>query len=178
MPATTAPRATLLERLSARWKLRGCSEVGGSTRVRGRVWVHGRGTVRLGAGVMLDGAHHPIELHALDPSSEIVIGDGVFIEGGTSIEAVVSVRVGARTHLGSFSRLMDNHFHPLVGDRHWRPASAPVTVGEDVEIGPRALLLSGANVGNAATIRAGAVITRRLPVPPGATACGLPAVIE
>ncbi|HTO97140.1 MAG TPA: acetyltransferase [Myxococcales bacterium] len=161
----------------ARWKLRRCT-VRGTARVRGRIWVHGRGTIRLGDGVFLDGAHHPIELHALEPDSEIVIGDGVQVQGGASIEAVSSVTVGPRTRIGGFARLMDNHFHPLVGDRHVRPPSAPVVVGADVQIGPQALLLAGSRVGDGAKVRGGTVLTRRMPVPAGRTASGFPPVIE
>jgi acetyltransferase-like isoleucine patch superfamily enzyme len=177
----TSPAQSLLDTaraILARWKLRRCAQVGHATRVRGRVWVHGRGRVKIGAGVVLDAAHHPIELHALEEESEIVIGDGVHVAGGTSIEAVVSVRIGARSRLGSFSKVMDNHFHPLQGDRLKRPPSVPVTVGEDVEIGPRAILLAGVQVGSGATVRSGSVITRSLKIPPGAIAYGLPAVVE
>jgi acetyltransferase-like isoleucine patch superfamily enzyme len=73
---------------------------------------------------------------------------------------------------------MDNNFHPLVGNRHARPPSRPVRVGEDVEIGARAILLPGAEVGSGAIVGAGTVITRRVRVPPGGKASGLPAKVE
>lgn len=160
------------------WKLRRCAAVGRGSEARGRIWIHGRGSVRIGDGVLLDGSRSPIELHALDTGSVIVIEDGVHIAGGASIEAVLSVTVGARTRIGSFARLMDNHFHSLVGDRHRRPPSAPVRVGRDVEIGARAILLAGAEIGDGATVGPGAVITRRLRVAPGERASGVPAVVE
>ncbi len=160
------------------WKLRRCDRVGRGTRARGRIWIHGRGKVRIGADVVLDASHYPIELHPLEPDSEIVLGDGAYVAGGTSIEAVLSVRIGARTRIGAFAKLMDNHFHALVGDRHFRPPSSPVTVGSDVEIGARAILLAGAEAGDGSTIAPGAVITRRERVPPGARARGIPAFVE
>jgi len=181
MPETVDVEPLLVARLrglAARWKLRRCVSFGRSVRAFGRVWVHGPGKVRLGDRVVLDASWAPIELKTIEPSSEIVIGDDVYIAGGTSIEAVVSVIVGARSRLGRFSKLLDNHFHPLVGDRHWRPPSAPVRVGEDVKVGARAILLAGAQVESRATIRAGTVITRRVHVAPGRTASGLPAVVE
>lgn len=168
----------LLEERIARWKLRRCAYVGRAPRVHGRVWIHGRGIIRLGHDVVLDGAHQPIELHALDPASEIVIGDGALLEGGASIEAVISVTIGARSRLRSFSRVLDNNFHPLQGNRHWRPPSAKVTIGEDVDVGARAILLAGATIGDGATIRAGTVINRRLRVPPHAHARGFPASVS
>jgi len=128
--------------------------------------------------VVLDAFDYPIELHAQEPGSRLVLGDGVYIGGGSSIEAVVSVTIGARSRLGSFTKVMDNHFHPLWGNRHFKPPSVPVVVGEDVEIGSRAILMAGAEVGNGAIVRAGAVITRRARVPPFGKAYGLPAVVD
>src|SRR5256885_9551401 len=176
---TNAPPSLLgfFSDVPARWTLRRCAAVGRGVRARGRIWVHGRGRVHIGDGVVLDGAHHPIELHALASGSEIWIGDGVHISGGASIEAVVSVRVGARSRIGSFSRLMDNHFHPPVGDRHFRPPSAPVVLGEDVAIGARAIPLAGARGGDGATARPGPVITRRGPGPRGGEGPGPAAVV-
>jgi acetyltransferase-like isoleucine patch superfamily enzyme len=162
----------------ARWDLRRCAHVGRSVRVLGRVWVRGRGRISIGDGVVLDASRYPIELFALEQSSEIVVGDGVQIGGGTSIEAVASVRIGARSRLGTFTKVMDNHFHSLLGDRHWRPSSDPVRIGEDVDIGVRTILLAGAEIGDRAIVRAGAVITRRAPVPPAGTAYGFPAVVK
>ena len=162
----------------SRWKLRRCAQVGRESEARGRIWIHGRGKVRIGEGVILDGSHYPIELHALEPGSVIEIGDGVHIAGGASIEAVVSVSVGAGTRIGSFARLMDNNFHPLMGNRHWRPPSAPVRVGREVEIGARAILLAGSEVGDRATVGPATVITRRLRVAAGQKISGAPAVVE
>lgn len=168
----------LFEEAAARWKLRRCAHVGRAPRVHGRVWIHGRGIIRLGHDVVLDGAHQPIELHALEPASEIVIGDGVHLEGGVSVEAVISVTIGARSRLRSFSRVLDNNFHPLRGNRHWRPPSAKVVIGEDVDVGVRAILLAGVTVGDGATIRSGTVLTRKLRVPPHALARGFPAFVS
>ncbi len=169
---------TLLEELSSSWKLRRCASVGPGARATGLIWIHGPGVVQLGARVVLDASRAPIQLKTFTPESRIILGDDVVVESGTSIEAVLSVEVGARTRLGCFSKLMDNNFHPLTGNRLERPPSAPVLIGEDVEIGVRAILLAGAHVGSGATVRAGTVITRRLRVPERGIAQGLPAVLR
>jgi acetyltransferase-like isoleucine patch superfamily enzyme len=143
------------------------------------VWVHGPGVVRLGQGVLLDGALAPIELKTFHGTSEIVIDDFAEIGPGTSIEAVVSVRVGARCRLGAFAKVMDNNFHALAGDRLARPAtSLPVRLGEGARIGERAIVLAGAVVEPLGQVAPGSVLTRRTPVPPHRTARGVPAVIE
>jgi len=178
MPDESSAPQGFLRSVRSRWKLRRCTRVGRAPIVSGRVWVRGPGNIRIGDGVVFDGSAFPIELHTLEPDSEIVIGDGAVIEGGTSIEAVIAVHVGDRARLGSFSKLMDNHFHSMVGDRHRRPPSAPVVVGPGAEIGPKAVLLAGAQVGAGAIVRAGTVLTRRVQVPPGRVARGIPAVLE
>jgi acetyltransferase-like isoleucine patch superfamily enzyme len=164
--------------LFSRWKLRRCARVGRSPTVRGRVFVTGPGSVQVGDDVVLDGAWVPIELKTFDPDSQIVLGDRVRIESGTSIEAVASVRIGAGARLGTLSKVLDNHFHPLAGDRHARPPSDPVEIGEGAAIGDRAVLLAGARVGTGAVVRSGAVVGRRLPVPDGAVASGHPSGLE
>jgi acetyltransferase-like isoleucine patch superfamily enzyme len=162
----------------ARRKLRRCARIGRSPAVRGRVYVLGPGSVQLGDGVILDAAWAPIELKTFEPGSEIVLGDGVRVESGASIEAVASVRIGAGARLGTFSKVMDNHFHPLSGDRHARPSSEAVEVGDNARIGDRAVLLAGARIGAGGVVRAGAVVGRRLPVPAGGVASGSPATLE
>lgn len=153
-----------LATLRARYELRGCASVGRAPRASGRVWIHGDGMVHVGNDVFLDAENAPIELYSW-PGAEIVIGDDVHIEGGTSIEATESVVVGARSRLGPFCRVMDSHFHPLVGDRNVRPASHPVVIEADVALGSRSIVLAGAHVERGASVEAGTVVRR----PPGAT---------
>lgn len=165
------PLLPLVAGLAARLKLRRCASVGRSPSVRGRLWIHGPGSVRLGDRVVLDASRGPIELHA-KRGAEIVIGDGVRIEGGTSIEAVRSVVVGRGTVLGPFCKLLDNHFHPVTGDRSRLPESAPVWVGEKVVVGERSIVLPGARLEAGVRLQPGVVIGRR--VPPGTVVAGSP----
>ena len=113
--------------VTTRWKLLRCKSVGAGTRVLGRVWIHGQGEIRLGERVLLDGRTVPIELHARLKGSRIIVGDDVVIEGGTSIEAEDAVRIGQGCQVGAFVKIIDNHFHPLRGNRHQRPDSPPST---------------------------------------------------
>jgi UDP-2-acetamido-3-amino-2,3-dideoxy-glucuronate N-acetyltransferase len=145
--------------------------------VRGRIWIRGPGRVRIGSLVVLDASNAPIELHTLEPDAEIVIGDGVRIDGGTSIEAVRSVTLGDGVSVGAFAKIMDCNFHPLAGDRHERPVPHAVAVEAGAQLGARSVLLAGARVGRNAVVCSGAVVSRRSPVPEGATARGNPAVI-
>lgn len=143
----------------ALYKLRACGAVGLSPRVRGRLWIHGDGMVLVGDRVFFDASAAPIELYPWAGAS-IVIGDDSYLGGGTSIEATASITLGARTRLEGFCRVMDNHFHPLVGDRNVRPTPRPVVIEDDATLGPRAIVLAGARVKRGALVGAGAVIGR------------------
>jgi len=159
--------------LTSRWKLLRCKSVGKGARVLGRVWIHGEGEIRLGARVILDGRTVPIELHARLPNSRIVVGDDVRIEGGTSIEAEDAVRIGQGCQLGAFVKIIDNHFHPLRGNRHERPSSTSVNLEENVAVEDRAIILPGAWLMRGVRVCQGAVVSRKIPA--GVVVSGVPA---
>lgn len=159
----------------ARWKLRRCAAVGRGVRVRGRVHVHGGGTVRIGDRVIFDGARAPIELHAM-PGGSIVIEDDVVIGPGTSIEACASVRIGRGATLAELCKIMDNHFHRPGGDRFEKPLSVPVAIGAEADLEARVIVLPGGRVGRGARVLAASVVTRT--IPDGATAAGVPAIVR
>lgn len=131
--------------------------------VRGAIWMRGKGRLRVGSGVVLDGSIAPIELHVHD-GAELILGEGVRIAGGTSIEATQRVQLGARVQVGAFCKIIDNHFHRPRGDqRRELPPATPVVVEDDVTLGARVLLLPGARVGRGSIVGAGTVLTRRVP---------------
>jgi len=125
----TASHATrrLLAGFGTRVKLRRRASVGPSAIVLGRVWVRGAGAVHVAGGVLFDARAAPIELCA-HAGAEIRIGPGVRIEGGASLEAASHIEIGAGAKLGSFCKIMDNHFHPVGRERHRRPPSRPVVL--------------------------------------------------
>lgn len=154
-----------------RYKLRRCAVVGAHPVVRGRVWIHGGGRIVLGDRVVLDGGNVPIELHVQE-GGVLCIGDGVWIDGGASLEAQVAITIGAGCRIGAFAKVIDNHFHPVHGDRRKRPPSTPVVLEEHVTLEPRVIVLPGAYLHQGATVLAGSVVTRS--VPPRATVGGIP----
>lgn len=135
-----------------RLKLRRCAELGSSPSVVGRIWVHGNGTLRIGNRVRLDASSAPIELY-VGPSAEMILGDDVEIQGGTSIEALQSVRIGDGCRIGARCKVLDNNFHQL-GKRLEKPQSVPVVIEAGVTLESGVIVLPGARV------RAGSVITR------------------
>ncbi len=148
-------------RIASRGKLWNCASVGSGPEILGKVWIHGTGAVRLGDGVTIDGRICPVELHTFS-EGEIVLGNGVVIEAGTSIEARESVVVGDRCHIGSYCKIIDNHLHLTKGNRHKKPPSKPVVLEEDVELGPMSVLLPGAYIEQGMRITPGKIISRRV----------------
>jgi maltose O-acetyltransferase len=142
------------------------AELRGAVTVHGKLWIHGGGTLYLGAGVKLDGGAQGIELY-VRRGATLSIGDNVSVGAGTSIEACNRIDIGGGSKIGRFCKLLDNNLHLLVGQRHDAPQSADITVEPDVAVGDYVILLPGTRLGRAARVGNGAVVSRR--VPAGAT---------
>jgi acetyltransferase-like isoleucine patch superfamily enzyme len=147
-----------LRPLDALWRV----EIGTGVRVEGTLWLPGGGRVVLGRRVHVLGGRAPIELRA-HPGGEIIIEDDAVLECGASIEATLSVRIGAGACIGAFSKILDNNFHRTSGDRRERPQSVPIVVAAGAVVGPRAVLLPGASVGAEARVAPGRVVSFRVP---------------
>ena len=153
----------LANTIASQINLRSRAHLGDRVKIRGRIRIVGEGAITIGDDSELDARCAPIELHA-DLGSTILIGKGVRVAGGVSIEAKSRVEVGDRSVLRGFCKVLDNHFHPLSGDRHrGAPPSNPVVIGSDCDIGWRALILPGARLGPGAKALAGVVVSRKVP---------------
>ena len=74
----------------------------------------------------------PIEL-AVMPGGRLEIGEGTFINYGTSIGVRQSVKIGPNCAIGTYVMIMDNNFHRLEPDRRNEvPNSAAVTLEENI----------------------------------------------
>lgn len=133
--------------------------------VEGPLWIRGNGNLSMGAHVRLEGGELGIELQ-VEPSAELHLGSNVVVGAGTSIEAHQYIAIGNGTRIGRCCKLLDNHLHPLRGERNTRPSSVPITIEDDVVIEDFAIVLPGAHIGRGAFIGRGAIVSRR--VPPGA----------
>jgi acetyltransferase-like isoleucine patch superfamily enzyme len=149
-------------------------EIGARVSLLGQVRVRGSGRLRIGPGVRLDGRLSGIEL-VTGPGAELTIGEGVVIDEGVSIEALSSVRIGARCRLGAFCKILDNDLHLVEGLRELAPGSHPVTLEEEVTLGPRVTLLPGAHLGRGTRVKPGVVFSHRTRA--GAEVVGHPARI-
>jgi acetyltransferase-like isoleucine patch superfamily enzyme len=142
----------------AAWRL----ELGRDVTVEGHVRLPGPGRVRIGDGVRLVGRRSPVELRAHE-GAEIIIESGALLEDGCSVEATRSVRIGSRARIGSFCKIIDNHFHRAAGDRRMRPEANPVRIGVGALVGPHAVILPGAAMADGSVLGAATALSFHLP---------------
>ncbi|QHQ33722.1 sugar O-acetyltransferase [Algicella marina] len=104
----------------------------------------------------------------------LYLGQGVYINAGCTILDTAEVRIGAGTMLGP-------GVHVYCAEHHKDPqlraegleCALPVTLGRNVWVGGRAIILAGVSIGDDAIVAAGALVTRD--VPAGARVIGSPA---
>jgi len=117
--------------------------------------------------VNLAGITRKVTLAAINPDSEIIIGDYTGLSG-TVIYAAKSVRIGNYVNIGVNTAIYDTDFHPLdwVSRRDNNLALvtiSPVVIEDDVWIGGNSIILKGVHIGRAAVIGAGSVVTCNIP---------------
>jgi maltose O-acetyltransferase len=137
--------------LRARAVLRGC-EVGPKVCVHGPVRIVRKGRIVLGPRSFTCSGPLPVEL-VCHEGGELVIGEFVGINYGTSIECAKSIRIGDRSMIASFVRISDRT----------RNGAAPVRIGSEVWIAHGAIIEPGVTIGDGAVIAAGAVVTTDVP---------------
>lgn len=126
------------------------------------------------------GVGHPVILRTLRAGAALRIGAGVRMSG-TTICAAERVTIGDRCVIGADVIIADTDFHALDPVLRASPADAvhaavrPVTIGSDVFIGGRSIILKGVQIGQGAVIGAGSVVA--IDVPGGMTVAGNPARI-
>lgn len=159
------------ELASARLWLSDVQHVGRRVRTRGRPRVENLGTMRIDDDVQIRSIITPVEL-ATGPGGTLSIGEGSFLNYGSSLGAWSEVHVGRWALIGTYATIIDTHFHdPL--DRSRPGRARPVVLEDDVWIGAKAMVLRGVRVGRGAIVSAGSVVSED--VEPFAIVQGVPA---
>lgn len=108
---------------------------------------------------------YAIRLHTGHPEAEIRIGKSTFINQDTAISAMISVSIGDRCLIGDQVSILDSDFHSVDPSLRHRSAgeSVAITIGNNVWIGARAMIMKGVTIGDNTVVAAGAIVTRSLP---------------
>ena len=149
------------------------AEVGARVRLRGRPRIHNSGRMVIGSRVQLVSTPATLELAAID-GGMLEIGEQTLVNYGGSIAAAESVRIGARCLIGTYAIIMDNDFHRIEPERRYEtPESKPITIGDNVWLGARVIVLGGVTIGDGSCIGAGSVVAHDIPA--RSLAVGVPA---
>lgn len=104
----------------------------------------------------------------------LTMGHGTNVNGlGTKILCAQGISIGEFCTFSWDVQLLDNDFHAITVDGVEQPSAAPITIGNRVWVGTRAIVLKGVTIGDGAVVAAGAVVTKD--VPAGAVVGGMPA---
>jgi acetyltransferase-like isoleucine patch superfamily enzyme len=104
------------------------------------------------------------------PGARIAIGNGTYLNRNTEIVAAESVTIGRDCKIARDVLIMDTDQHELPGSML---VTRPVSIGDRVWIGSRAIVLKGVTIGTGAVVAAGSVVTKD--VPPHTVVAGVPA---
>lgn len=163
----------LLAAANARVQLRAADLGGPRVRLRGRARVIARGELSIADRVQLVGTLAPLELVA-ETGARLQIGERTLVNFGTQLVALERVTIGPRCLIGTHCLVTDSDFHDIDPDRRLEPPTArPVTIGENVWLCARVIVLPGVTIGDHSVVGAGSVVTRD--VPPRTLAAGAPA---
>jgi acetyltransferase-like isoleucine patch superfamily enzyme len=114
------------------------------------------GNVRIGHQLCLRGAQGRVELGAV-PGGELVIGDRVFVNWGSTIVATIGIEIGDDCNIAELTAIWDSNYHPL--EQGAEIKQAKTIVGRNVWIGRGSMILPGVQIGDNAVIAAGSVVT-------------------
>lgn len=117
----------------------------------------------------------PLELLA-EHGAELRIGARCLVNFGTSIIAHERITIGDRCLIGTHCMITDTPFHGVEPDRRFDPPPPePVTIGNNVWLAARVIVLPGVTIGDDAVIGIGSVVTSD--IPPRTLAVGSPAKV-
>ena len=142
-------------------------------------WIEGRGEIFVGNHVLFDGKC-VISFAARFTSRPLLeIGDHTCIGHNCAFTVGKRITVGRHCHIASDVWLFDSSGHPtdpaerLSGAPPAADEVRPITIGDNVWIGRRAIVFPGVSIGEGSVVSAGAAVMSD--VPPNAVVAGNPA---
>lgn len=158
--------------VTGKWYLRKC-QTGKLCTTRGVPRIDAHGDIILGNRVKVWSHIHKTQLSA-GGKGKLIIGDNSFINVGTIISAHYQIKIGKNAQIAPGVIIMDNDFHG-VEERDTVETPTPITIGDNVWLATRVVVLKGVTIGEGSTIATGAVVTKD--IPPYSLAAGIPAKV-
>ena len=147
----------------ARWYLRRAERVGRRVRLRGRPVINAGGSIIVHDRVQLVSDVARLEL-GTGEGGVLEIGERTLVNYGCSIAAMERVTIGERCLIGPHCMIIDSAFHDIDPDRRLDPPSAdPITIGDNVWLGARVVVLPGVTIGKNSVVGIGSIVTRDIP---------------
>lgn len=127
------------------------------------------------------GLIQPCVFNISTSGSKLIIGNNVGISGST-INATTTITIGDNTIIGSGCLISDTDSHPILAEHRNLPDGGgqytvrkPISIGKNVFIGARSIIMKGVTIGDGAVVGAGSVVTKD--VPANAIVAGNPAKV-
>lgn len=109
------------------------------------------------------------------PGASLEVGDDVSLNGCV-IQCATTIRIGNNTSVPAGTLVQDTDYHPCYGhDGNPKCYKKPITIGNNVWIASRCIILKGVTIGDGAIIASGTVVTKD--VPPYCLVAGNPAKV-
>lgn len=165
------------------WISRGSLELPKRIKMAVPVVVNGCGRVAIGHGAIFGCSKSPksgngnILLQSRDASAEIIIGEKTALSNNVSMIARQRIEIGRYCLIGDGVQIVDSDFHGIKPDerRNTFGETQSVSIGDNVWLGSRVMVLKGVNIGDRSIIAAGAVVTSDIPA--SVIAGGIPAKV-
>lgn len=149
-------------------------QIGKSFKVRGRLRIKGPGMVIIGDNVHIDGKGQSVTPYTYSKTAVIRIGSNSYLNK-TRFGCQDGIEIGPYAILGD-AHILDTDFHSVEINRWSKEAKvlhSPITIGRNVWIAGKAIILKGVNIGDNSVIGPASVVTKD--VPPNSFVAGNPA---
>lgn len=127
-------------------------------------WIQGRGRLIVGDHVLVDGKCGFTFASRYSPDPTLIIGDHSGIGHGCRFVVGKRITIGRYCRIASDVWMFDSSGHPIEAEARRAGAAAaaadvrPITVGDNVWIGGRAIIHPGVTIGDHSVISAGSVV--------------------
>jgi carbonic anhydrase/acetyltransferase-like protein (isoleucine patch superfamily) len=142
-------------------------------------WIEGVGDIIVGDDVTFDGQSSIRFASRFVDRPSLIVGDGSSVGHNCQITVGKQVKIGKHSRIASEVLISDSSGHPSSPDSRLAGAPPsdddvkPVTIGDNVWIGRRAIIMPGVTIGDNSVIASGAVVMTD--IPPHTVAAGNPA---